>query len=180
MKKQTLNVTLAAFFMAMGLVLPFFTGQLSSFGNMLLPMHIPVFLCSYICGWQYGLFIGAVTPFFRSFLFSMPKLYPNAVVMACELAVYGFAAGFIYKSIKKKSIVTCYASLVSAMLLGRLVWGAVKSLVFGLAGNSFTFYMFLSGGFIEAVPGVVFQLIFIPMVVNFFEKYTAKKEKLND
>ncbi|MFR6411760.1 MAG: hypothetical protein ACLUNX_06590 [Angelakisella sp.] len=48
------NLLLAAMFLAIGLVLPFFTGQIKEIGNMLLPMHLPVFLCALICGWQYG------------------------------------------------------------------------------------------------------------------------------
>ena len=52
----------AATFLALGLVLPFFTGQVPQIGNMLLPMHIPVLLCGLICGWQYGLVVGLVMP----------------------------------------------------------------------------------------------------------------------
>ena len=54
MKKNIKNMVLAAMFLAIGLVLPLFTGQIPQVGNMLLPMHIPVFLCGLICGWQYG------------------------------------------------------------------------------------------------------------------------------
>ncbi len=35
-------------FVAIGIVLPFFTGQIQLIGNMLLPMHIPVMLCGLI------------------------------------------------------------------------------------------------------------------------------------
>lgn len=49
------NLTLTAMFLAIGLELPFLTGQIQQIGNMLLPMHIPVFLCALICGWKYGL-----------------------------------------------------------------------------------------------------------------------------
>ena len=60
MSKNLKNLTLAALFLALGLVLPFFTGQIPQIGSMLLPMHIPVFLCGLICGWQYGAALGAV------------------------------------------------------------------------------------------------------------------------
>ena len=58
------NLLLAAMFLAIGLVLPFFTGQIKEIGNMLLPMHLPVFLCALICGWQYGAF--ALRAFFHA------------------------------------------------------------------------------------------------------------------
>ena len=54
MKETTKKLTWSAMFIALGLVLPFLTGQIPQFGNMLLPMHIPVILCGLICGWRYG------------------------------------------------------------------------------------------------------------------------------
>ena len=83
------KLVLSALFMAIGLILPFFTGQIPAIGKMLLPMHIPVLLCGLICGWQYGLGVGFVLPLLRSLLFNFPAMYPNAVSMAFELALYG-------------------------------------------------------------------------------------------
>ena len=57
MNKQIKNITLSAFFLALGLVLPFVTGQIPEIGTMLLPMHIPVLLCGFICGKEYGLWL---------------------------------------------------------------------------------------------------------------------------
>ena len=72
MKNTTQKLTLSAIFIAIGLVLPFFTGQVPQIGNMLLPMHLPVFLCGLICGWPYGLAVGMILPLLRSFAFGMP------------------------------------------------------------------------------------------------------------
>lgn len=66
------NLLLAAMFLAIGLVLPFFTGQIKEIGNMLLPMHLPVFLCALICGWQYGTAVGFIMPLLRFALFPCP------------------------------------------------------------------------------------------------------------
>ena len=54
MKKNVRNLTMSALFLALGLVLPIFTGQIPQIGSMLLPMHIPVFLCGLICGGPWG------------------------------------------------------------------------------------------------------------------------------
>lgn len=91
------NLTLTAMFLAIGLELPFLTGQIQQIGNMLLPMHIPVFLCALICGWKYGLPMAFILPLLRSFMFGRPALYPNAIGMAFELAAYAFVAGFHVK-----------------------------------------------------------------------------------
>lgn len=69
MRKYTKNLTLSALFLALGYALPFLTGQIPQFGSMLLPMHIPVFLCALICGWQYGAVIGFILPLTRCLFF---------------------------------------------------------------------------------------------------------------
>ncbi len=88
MKKTVKNLTLAAMFMAIGMVLPFLTGQIPQIGNMLLPMHIPVLLCGLICGPQYGAAVGFVLPLLRSAVFGMPVIFPAATAMTSELVSY--------------------------------------------------------------------------------------------
>lgn len=69
MGKTTKKMTLSAMFLAIGMVLPFLTGQIPQVGNMMLPMHIPVLLCGLICGWQYGAVLGFVLPLLRYLIF---------------------------------------------------------------------------------------------------------------
>lgn len=84
-------------FLALGLLLPFVTGQIPQIGSKLLPMHIPVYLCALICGWQYGGIIGFVLPLLRSLLFGMPVFFPSATAMAFELMTYGLVFGYLYQ-----------------------------------------------------------------------------------
>src|SRR5690554_7360836 len=98
--KQMNNVkklVLTGLFIALGFVLPFLTLQNPTLGNILLLMHIPILLCGFICGWQYGLAAGLVLPVFRSFTLGMPPMFPVAVVMSFELAAYGLFTGLLYK-----------------------------------------------------------------------------------
>ena len=162
MKSTTKNLTLSALFIALGLVLPFLTGQLKQLGNAFLPMHLPVFLCGLIVGPVYGLIVGLVLPILRHFLFGMPPLYPTAIAMSFELATYGFVSGFIYKNSRWKCIIALYESLIIAMIAGRVVWGIVTYLLMGFSGNAFTMEAFMAGAFLNAIPGIIFQLIFIP------------------
>ena len=101
MSKRIKNLTLSALFIAIGLVLPFFTGQLKALGNAFLPMHLPVLLCGLIEGPMYGLIVGLILPILRHFTFGMPPLYPTAISMAFELATYGFVVGFVNSLAKK-------------------------------------------------------------------------------
>ena len=92
----------------------------------------------------------------------MPVLYPTAISMAFELATYGFVAGYVYKVSRWKCIIALYESIIIAMILGRIVWGIVQMILLGISGQLFTYQMFMAGAFLNAIPGIVFQLIFIP------------------
>ena len=159
------NLVLAAMFLAMGFVLPFLTGQIQQIGNMLLPMHIPVLLCGLICGWKYGLFVGAVLPLMRSFFFGMPPIYPTAIAMAFELAAYGLTVGLLFSRARWQCIRSLYRCLILAMLSGRAVWGVAQVLLLELGENGFTLVAFLSGAFLNAIPGIILQLILIPAIM---------------
>ncbi|MGN0160603.1 MAG: ECF transporter S component [Lachnospiraceae bacterium] len=165
MKEATSKITLSAMFIAIGMVLPFFTGQIQQVGSMLLPMHLPVFLCGLICGWECGAVVGFLLPLLRSVLFGMPVLYPSAVAMAFELATYGLVAGLLYGRSPWKCVKALYRSMIVAMIAGRVVWGVVEVVLLGMGGNVFTWQMFLSGALLNAIPGIVIQLTLIPAVM---------------
>lgn len=164
-RKNILNLTLAAMFMAIGIVLPFFTGQIPQIGKMLLPMHIPVILCGLICGWQYGLVIGFVLPLLRYAMFGMPVLFPAGIAMAFELATYGMASGLFYSRSRWQCVVSLYRSMIAAMLAGRIVWAIVQMILLGAGKYGFTFQMFMAGAFLNAIPGIILQLVFIPGIM---------------
>ena len=137
-KTNTQNLTLSAMFVAIGLVLPFLTGQIPQLGSMLLPMHIPVFLCGLICGWRYGAVVGFVLPIMRYAIFGMPILFPTGISMAFELTTYGLVVGFWYEKSRWKCIISLYRSMLLAMLLGRIVWGFAQIILLGMSGNVFS------------------------------------------
>lgn len=165
MKSISKNLVLPALFLAIGLVLPFFTGQIPQIGQMLLPMHIPVLLCGLICGWQQGAVIGFVLPLLRSALFGAPAFYPMATGMAFELMTYGLVAGLLYSRSRWQCLRALYRCLLAAMVAGRLVWGVVQSLQLGLSGSGFTMEMFLAGALFNAIPGILLQLVLIPALM---------------
>jgi len=164
------DITLTAMFIALGIVLPFLTGQIPQIGSMMLPMHLPIMLCGLILGWKYGFVAGIITPILRSFIFGMPPLFPGAVAMAFELAAYGAVIGFIFNRIKWRCIYTILFSLSVAMVLGRIVWGTVSYLLFNITAKSFTFAMFISGAFVNAIPGIILQFLLIPSVMLLLNK----------
>ena len=165
MKQNVKNMTLAVMFLALGLVLPFFTGQIPQIGSMLLPMHIPVFLCGLICGWQYGAAVGFIVPLMRSVLFGMPPLFPTAAAMAFELLTYGLVVGLLYSRSRWQCVVALYRCLILAMVAGRVVWGLVEIPLLGIFADGFTVQAFLAGALLNAIPGILLQLILIPALM---------------
>ena len=163
-KEYIKDIVMAAMLLAVGIVLPFFTGQIPQIGSMLLPMHLPVLVCGLICGWQYGGIVGFVLPLLRYVLFGMPPM-PNGLAMAFELAAYGAISGFLYNRSRWQCIVSLYRSLIIAMIGGRVIWGIVRVVMLGMTGNAFTWQMFMAGAFLNAVPGIIFQLVFIPALM---------------
>ena len=166
---QIRRLTYAALYLALAMVLPFVTGQIPEIGPAPCPMHIPALLCGFMCGWPWGLAVGFIAPLLRSVLFGMPALFPGAVAMAFELAVYGGMAGFLRRKLPRRKGML-YAVLLISMIAGRLVWGAVRVILAGLSGSSFTWALFLAGAVTNAVPGIILQLVLIPVLVAAMER----------
>lgn len=172
-KKNLKNMILAAMFLAFALVLPFLTGQIPQIGNALCPMHIPVLLCGFFCGPWYGMAVGFIAPLLRFLIFGMPPLMPIGIAMCFELATYGLIAGVLYKLLPKKKLYI-YVSLICAMLAGRVIWGAVRVVLYGLGKSEFGWAAFMSGAFLNAIPGIIVQIVLIPILVMALEKYTRQ------
>lgn len=164
-EKGVKRFVLAAMFLTLGLILPFFTGQIPQIGKLLLPMHIPVLLCGLICGWSYGLLIGLITPLLRSVLFGMPILFPTAFAMAFELMTYGFCIGFLYEKSHWKCIKSLYRCMFVTMFIGRVVYGLVEVILLGVGLGQFTVKAYVMTAFVYAIPGIIVQLALIPMIM---------------
>ena len=154
----------SAICLALALVLPFLTAQIPQIGQMLCPMHIPVLLCGFLCGWPWGLAVGFIAPLLRSVAFGMPPLFPTATAMAFELAAYGALSGVLYAKLPKKPLYT-YVALLLSMLGGRVVWGLVMFALTGISDTTFSLTAFVTGAFANAIPGIVLHIVLIPVIV---------------
>lgn len=159
----------SALCLALCLVLPLLTGQIPEIGNALCPMHLPVLLCGFICSWPWGMAVGFVAPLLRSVIFGMPPMFPTGISMAFELGAYGLISGLVYRKLPRRPW-SVYAALVAAMVGGRLVWGAVRFILAGLTAGEFPFSVFLAGAVTTAIPGILVQLVLIPVLVMTLQK----------
>ena len=170
------KIVLSALFLALALVLPFLTGQIPEVGSMLCPMHIPALLCGFFCGWPWGLAVGLIAPVLRSLTFGMPPMFPVAICMSFELATYGAVSGLLYRKLPRNKV-SVYVSLLSAMVAGRLVWGVARFLCAGLDVSAFGLSAFWAGAITTAIPGIIVQIILIPVLVMVLEKYNPANEQ---
>ena len=166
---STKKLVTSSLLLAVALLLPFVTGQIPEIGNMLLPMHLPVLLAGFVVGGPSAMAIGAIAPLLRSVLWGMPVLFPKAISMAFELATYGLVSGIVYSKSKKdgKSV---FIALITAMTAGRIVWGIVSMILFGVMGKGFTMALFMTEAVVNAVPGIAIQLVVIPVIISALKK----------
>lgn len=148
---------------ALCVVLPMAFHTIPNGGSIFSPMHIPVLLCGLLCGFPYGLFCGLAGPLLSSLITGMP---PVAYLppMFVELAVYGLVTGIMMMLLRTKhTILNIYVSLITAMLLGRVIAGIAKALFFTPTGYGIRIW--ISAYFITAWPGIVAHLILVPILV---------------
>ncbi|MGI6153448.1 MAG: ECF transporter S component [Christensenellaceae bacterium] len=160
MKFSVKKLIMSALCLALGLLLPTFFHMFGA-GTVFLPMHIPVLLCGLICGAPYGAAVGLVLPFISSAITGMPAIFPTAVAMCLELCTYGLITGLLYRRHKRN----IYLSLVVGMLAGRGVSGLANAAILGIAGQPYAFGTFITASFVTSIPGIVIQLVFIPLIV---------------
>lgn len=158
MKKTSIyQLILASIFVAIGLLLPTIFHSFGLLGPVFLPMHIPVLLCGLLCGWKYGGAVGFIVPLLSFIFTGMPPLFPVGISMMFELATYGIVAGLL---IKKTNV---FVSLIAAMLAGRIVSALANVILLGFSQKVFT--TFLAGAFVTALPGIIVQIIIIPIII---------------
>lgn len=176
-RKKLYRMILAAMFLALALMLPFLTGQIKQIGNALCPMHIPVILCGFFCGPWYALAVGLIAPLLRFLLFQMPTLIPSGIGMCFELATYGCISALLYRALPKKKIFI-YISLIVAMIAGRIVWGVVRVIMFCLGSSDFGWKAFMSGALLNSIPGIIVQIVLIPILVMTLKRYTIANDEI--
>ena len=157
------RMVLSALCIALCVVLPIAFHVIPNAGTVFLPMHIPVLLCGLVCGWQYGLLCGVMGPLVSSLLTGMPAaaILPGMIV---ECGVYGCTAGLMMEYVRTGRLsLDLYLCLPTAMLVGRILSGISKALIFA-PNTSLTAWA--TASFVTGLPGILVQLIFIPAIVG--------------
>lgn len=169
---QIRKMTYAAILLALAAMMPRVAGLMPEIGKTLNLMHIPVLLCGFLCGWPWGLGVGFTAPLLSHLLNGMPKLYPDAVVMAVELAAYGCFAGLLYRALPRKKW-RVYAALILSMIAGRIVYGIVYFILLklGLVAVDGALLAFVwTKTIVKPLLGIALQIVLIPVLVLALER----------
>lgn len=169
MSNQVKQLTLSAFFLALGLVLPFaFHSFGPQAGTVFLPMHIPVLLCGFVCArlWRSG---------WHADTAAVECINRHAAAHAdrnCH--VFGAVDVWLFERMDDKKL-PLYPSLIITMLAGRAVSGLANLVLLSMAHKAYTVQIFLTATFVTAIPGIVLQLVMIPLLVSVVKKLEVRK-----
>ena len=162
------RVVVAAACAALGVVLPMAFHAVPGAGNAWLPMHLPVMVCGLVAGPVPGAVAGLLAPVLSSLLTGMPAA-PILPSMTCELVTYGLVSGLLSARVRTGRLpLDLYVSLVSAMLCGRVVGGALQALIF--SAGSYSLAAWVAGDFLTGLPGIVLKLVVVVPVVVALER----------
>ncbi len=162
---NTRKITYTALFLAFSILLPQIFHLFGGTGPVFLPMHIPVLIAGLYLGGIQGALIGFLAPIFSSIFTGMPAV-PILYFMIVEVTVYGFTAGYFYKNRK----LNIYLSLILSMIIGRLFLALTVFSLQPLLGLKLSPSGYFTGALITGIPGMLIQLIFIPVVIRLLEK----------
>ncbi|MGM9661553.1 MAG: ECF transporter S component [Oscillospiraceae bacterium] len=157
------NLAVSALLLAASVVLPFAGGVLP-LGDRLLLAQIPVLLCGLVCGAPYGAAVGLLAPFLSFVVTGAPAIYPDAVAMAVEYALFGAVASPIFRAFAR-SAASLYASLIAAMAAGRVGYIAASYIMLELQKQPYSLSAIVRQECVACWPGLLLQLLAVPALV---------------
>lgn len=168
MRNNIKSITYSGVLIAIGVILPqlfHIFGNIS--GTVFLPIHIAVLIAGFVVGPYYATIIGLLVTLLSAIFTGMPA-FPIAYFIVFEMMGYGFFTGFCFKNLKLNK----YISLIVGMIMGRFVY--IIAVVFATFVLQLQF-PFLSSAvvidkFVISIPGIIVQLVTIPVILVAFEK----------
>ena len=172
---KTHKMILTAIFASIGIVLPQALHIIGgpTLGPIFLPIHLPVFIGAMLLGPRSGVII-AVVSLFIGFLIGMPP-YPIIVFMFFEMIVYGLVSGYFYHILK----INVFISYMSAKLLGMITALITINIALLLTNVSLPPVYGSIGMFSVGLPGIVIQIILIPILVVRLKGVYQNNERLS-
>lgn len=143
------------------------TGNGAGLGETFLPMHLPVLMIGFLAGAWVGGTVGLLAPLVSFALTGMPQatMLPNMMV---ELAVYGIVSGLLAE--KEMPLIL---KVLITLVAGRLAKLAVIFLMSNILHVSLLPIGLVSSSIITGLPGIIIQLIAIPLIFFLIKQRNA-------
>ncbi len=162
--KNCLSVLIAVFSsVALPQIFHYFgvlAGMGGKFGQMFLPMYLPVLILAFKSNWLCGIIAGVLSPIISFALTGMPTetLMPFIII---ELITFGLFAGLL--SNKKLNI---FLKIVIVQVLSRIVRIAATLISVYIINNSTITAAAILSAIMLAIPGYILQLLVVPYFIR--------------
>ena len=154
-------IAYTALLIALGILIPILFHQTGVGGKIFLPMHFPVIIGGLLFGPLCGLLVGFFSPVLSFLMTGMPP-FPLVLGMVPELIAYGTVSGWLHGRLK----FSVWIALPVAMVSGRIALGLVWWAMFHLMDLSAPPMVFVMGGLVTGLPGIIGQLALIPLLLR--------------
>ncbi len=164
----TRHITLSAFFIALGLVLPA-VFHMIGIGSTFLPMFWPVAMAAFMVPWPFALAVAIGTPMLSSLLTGMPPVSPPILhMMVAELAVLALGIALFPSSRLRSPLWALSAGILASRLTGFFA-ALLLARLLGLPPTWSAAAMMIKG-----LPGVAVMLVLIPLLVKRLQPLTGR------
>jgi hypothetical protein len=167
---KTKELVLSGLLLAIGIFLPMIFHSMGIMGQVFLPMHIPVLIGGFLLSPYLAFIVGVLTPILSASFTGMPVIFPMGIIMAFELATYGIVASLAIRRFK------VIPSLIISLIAGRIVAGLTVFFLVQFIGLKMDPIIFVKGAIITGLPGIVIQLILIPMLISKLKRFISITE----
>ena len=171
--KQNRNVRLSIALSLLGVIFSYVFHNVGGLGRVFLPMHVFVMIGAYILSPFYAISIAALIPIMSSIITGMPIIYPILPILIVELFTYTL----IIVSLKKKGL---YLSFILAMIGGRVAATFTVLLLVEIMGLGMHPIRYIESSIITGLPGIIFQIIIIPMIVTLIDNHLSPWRDLHE
>lgn len=163
------RLVIAGLLLAIGIIIPYIFHASGIPGTIFLPMHISVLLGGFLLPAHLAILLGMLTPLLNSLITGMPIFFPIGIIMIFELGFYGLIASLLYRKVKLPSVL----ALILSMIGGRIIAGITVFVLVGLFAVKLDPITFIIAGVTTGLPGIIIQLILIPVLIHSITRYTT-------
>jgi len=170
MRTSTQQITLIALFLALCIIVPILFHFIGA-GAMFLPMFLPILLAGFVIEFPLAILVGLLGPWISALIIGMPPLFPTALIMSVEGVTAAGIVSYLYHE-KEMSFWICLIFGIVTERVSLVIMGFTIAPILGLPGELFSIYKLT-----ESMPGVLLQLILVPIILKMLWKFQVIPKK---